>query len=146
MPKLHELSAACITLASGSKNLFRLHVQEAKPHGAMPHNAFQVTSSPAAAEMLLGIEGHDRMPSFPDTFCPWIASKADPFAQGPDSNNPVEMSAGGGNSCRHHVGVVENPYGHLSVVVLQRARPQQLEVQSLHLLQIRRFLDDSAPN
>src|SRR5262249_46542023 len=146
MPKLHEVGAAGITLAGGGKNLFRLHIKEAKPHGAMSHDTFQVPSPPAAAEMLLGIQGHDGMPSFPDAFRPRIASETDPFTQGPDSNNPVEMPAGGRNSCRHHIGIVENTDRHLSVVVLQRRRQGQLKVQSLHLLQIGRVLDDSAPN
>src|SRR6516162_6215610 len=119
MPKLHEVGAACIAFAGGGKDLFRLHIEEAKPHGAMSHDPFQVPSPPAPAEMLLGIQGHDGMPSFPDTFSPRIASETDPFAQGPDSNNPVEMPACGGNSCGHDVGVVENSHRHLSVVVLQ---------------------------
>src|SRR5271167_3351825 len=131
MPKLHKVGTAGVTLASRGENLFRLQVKEAKPHRAISHDAFQVSPPPAAAEMLLGIEGDDGMPSFPDTFCPRISSKADSFAQGPDSNDPVEMPTSGGDSRRHHVGVVEDPDRHLSIVVLQHGRQEELEIQPL---------------
>ena len=49
----------------GGEDLFGFHVEEAKAHGAMAHDAFDVAASAAAAEVLLLVERDDGVAALP---------------------------------------------------------------------------------
>jgi hypothetical protein len=65
MPEAHKIHATGVPLLGCGKNLLRLHVEEAEAHRAVTHDAFQVSSSPAAAVGLFGIERDYRVTAFP---------------------------------------------------------------------------------
>ena len=56
VPQVDKLAAALVALFRLGKDLFRLQVQEAHAHGAIAHDAFQMSNAAAAAVALLGIE------------------------------------------------------------------------------------------
>src|ERR1700744_5458505 len=108
MVALHEFHAPLITLFRGGEDLVRFHVEEAQTHGAMPHDAFEVTASPASAIVLLGVERDDGMSAFPWAVRVRIASEAYTVADGPYADKAVELAARGGQTGRGCIGIVKD--------------------------------------
>ena len=55
MPEFAEIGSAGIAMARGGEDLLRLHIEEAEPHGAMSHDAFEVADTAAAAITFPGV-------------------------------------------------------------------------------------------
>src|ERR1700693_2043443 len=96
MPELDEIDAAHITPISVLENLFRLEVEKTKAHGTVPHAAFQMSSSSAAAVFLARIERDLHVAALPDTFVPGIDAEADAVTERPDADEPIQLTARGG--------------------------------------------------
>src|ERR1700742_2750623 len=96
VPKAHKIHATSIAFLGSGKNLLRLHVEEAETHGPIPHDPFQVSSSPATAVRFLGIEGYNHVATLPHTFAVRIASESDAVANGPNAYQPVRAALGNG--------------------------------------------------
>src|ERR1700761_6478154 len=108
MIALDEVYAALVAFLCRRENFIRFQVEEAKAHGAMTHDAFEVAASSTAAVVLLGIERDDGMAALPGAVGVGIAPEANAIADGPDADEPVELTARGGEAGCGCVGVVED--------------------------------------
>ena len=85
----------------------------------MAHDAFDVAEPSAAAVVLALVEGDDGVAAFPHAGREGIAAVADADAKGPDADEVVEFSGGGGEPGGYAVGIVEQADGSGDVVVAQ---------------------------
>ena len=93
-----DYPAARIALLGVGKHLFRLQVKEAQAHGAVAHDALQVTRAAAAAVTFFGVERDGDVPALPNAIRVWPAPIADAFADGPYARKSVELSPRGGHA------------------------------------------------
>ncbi len=142
MPQNGEFGAARILARSrGGEDFLRFHIEEAEPHRAMAHDAFEVPQATAAAEFFVRIESHDDVAAFPDAVCCRIASEADSVPESPHPNQIVELAVRGRDSRGHHVGVIRNRDFRLDPALGQCGAHRGLHGEALELLQIRRIFN-----
>src|SRR5260370_26645698 len=98
MPKLDEFVGTRIALAGRSEDFLGFHIEEAQPHGPVPHDAFQVSRAAAGTEALLGIQRYYGVAELPDAIAAGISPEADPVAQVPDSDHLLAHAAHGSES------------------------------------------------
>ena len=113
VPEVDEVFAACgvfrlAALACGGEDLFGLHVEEAEAHGAVAHDALDMSASAAAAEFFLIVERDGGVTALEDSFGEGVAAVADAYAEGPDADEVVELAGGCGEACGDRVGVIED--------------------------------------
>src|SRR5689334_8489213 len=133
MPHLTEIPLAAVAVTRRGEDLLGLHVQEAKPHGAMPHDAFQMSDTSTAAEALLGIERHHRVACLPDAVCVRIAAETNTVAQIPDANCTVKRIARSGDARRQCVVIIERNHRHIDAARAQTPPQLVYEMQTLDL-------------
>src|SRR5712675_2792508 len=105
----------------------------------MSQDSFEVPPSAAATQALLRIERHNRVSTLPNSFVPGITPETYAVSQRPHANQLLQLIARGGNAGGHGVGVIEDAYRSG-----QTARRQcPLQIETLHLMQVGRVLDDS---
>src|SRR5438067_10916927 len=108
MPELDEVLTARISRLRLLEHFIGFEIHEPKTHGAVAHNAFEVSPSSAAAELFFRIERHDRVACFPNAFPERISAKPNAVPQGPDANQAIKLSAAGSDAGGHHVGIIED--------------------------------------
>src|ERR1700677_5031607 len=86
MPEADKIHATGVAFLGCGKYFIRLHVEETEAHRAVTHDAFEVSSSPAAAVGLFGVERHDRVPTLPHARDVWITAESDAVADRPDAH------------------------------------------------------------
>src|SRR5437764_5356382 len=104
VPQLHKIDATLVAGLGLLKNLVRFEVEKTQPHGAVSHNAFEMSHAAAPAVFFTRIERHHRVAAFPDTIAIRIHAEADAMSERPDAHVPVELTAPGGQSRRDHIG------------------------------------------
>src|ERR1035437_886342 len=108
MPQVHELAAPLVALLGLREYFFRLAVKKTHAHGAVSHDAFQVTHAAASAKALLGVERDGDVAALPYAFDIRPPAVADAVADGPHAGEAVELTAGGGHSGGDRVSVLGN--------------------------------------
>src|SRR4051812_37337664 len=86
VPQLHKLAAAVIPLMGAFEDLVGFQIEEAQPHRALAHNAFQVALTAASAEHFFRIERDDDMAAFPDTLHCRITPEPNTRAERPNAD------------------------------------------------------------
>src|ERR1700736_560843 len=106
----------------------------------MTEDAFQVPAPAAAAKALFGIQRNDGVPAFPHAFAPGIAAEAHTVSERPHANEFLQLVVLSGNPRGHGVGIIKPRNGSDQAARRQR----RLQIETLHLMQVGRILDDSA--
>src|SRR5207244_2054007 len=86
MPQAYEVRAPLIARLRGLENLVRFHIEKPQAHGAMTHDAFQMATSAATAELFVRIERDYGVPAFPNAFRARVPPEADSVAERPNAN------------------------------------------------------------
>ena len=144
MPQLPEVAGPLVAVAGGHEDLFRFHIQKPQPHGAMPHDAFQVTGAAATAVALLGVQRDHHVARLPNSIIVRMAAVADAVAQVPHAHQLLHRFVSGGDARGQRVGVVDGDHRHIDTAGLQGGAQFAGDGQSLQLAEIGRFQNDAA--
>ena len=146
MPQIHKLAAARIALTGVGENLIRLEIQESQAHGAIAHDAFQMTNSSATAITLLGVESDNCMSTFPNPVGVRPAAVTNSIAECPDANKSIQMSTRSGQTRGDGIGVVQDVNGRLDALSRQHLSQSVGQTDAFDLLQVGRIFDDAIAN
>ena len=122
MPELQELAGAVISVAGGDEDFLWLHIQKSQAHGAVAHDAFEVSDAAATAVALLGVERDDHVARLPDAVVVRMAAVADAVTEVPDAHEVVHGFVGGGDAGGQRVGIVDGDDRHIDAVGLAARR------------------------
>jgi GMP synthase (glutamine-hydrolysing) A subunit len=104
------VAAALVALKGQVEYLFRFHIQEPQPHGAMSHDSFQMSLATATTKMLFRVQTHDGMTAFPVPLNQRIAAEADPITERPHPDHPLKIALSGSNSSSHDIGIIKDSH------------------------------------
>jgi hypothetical protein len=105
-----------------------------------------MTNTAASTVRLLRIERHHGVATFPNTLRGRVPAETDSVAESPNADQAVELPVCGGDAGCYDIGIVRYNHRSLYPPLAQTVPQQLLHVHALHLVQVRRFLDNAVPN
>src|ERR1035437_7656385 len=114
MPQLLEVATSRIASFRRFKHFFRLHIQKAQTHRPMPHDALQMASPPAPAEVLLVVQRDYGVATFPNALRPRIAPIPDADSKRPNAHHGIQLPMQRGDAGGEAIRVVDDRHRRLN--------------------------------
>src|SRR5580692_2041551 len=101
VPQVNKLATACVAVFGIGKDLFWLEIEKAQAHGAISHDALEMTDAAASAVALLGVERHRDVPTLPHTLGVRPAPVPNAVSDSPNAGELVEAPMRGSHARGH---------------------------------------------